>query len=333
MHLVVPMAGKGTRLRPHTHTTPKPLLPIAGKSMIERILETFAAVLPERIATVGFVLGDFGPEVTRELRAICDRLGFEARFYRQERPEGTGHAVYMAAELLAGPVLVAFADTLFELDHAPHFEAEAVVWTCEVQDPRRFGVVLEREGRITDFVEKPSTPISNKAIVGIYYFREGAHLRRALERLIAEDRRGYGGELQLTDALDDLLKQGLHFATSSVSAWLDCGTVADTLRSTFYFLERLGRSVDPAAAVERSVLIEPVYVGPGAVISRSVVGPYVSVEAGARLEDAIVRRSIVNRRAELVRVALEESFIGQHARLRGLSGRFNVGDHSAAEGA
>jgi glucose-1-phosphate thymidylyltransferase len=326
------MAGKGTRLRPHTHTTPKPLLPVAGKLMVERILEAFVGALPERIDTIGFVLGDFGAEVSATLAELCRRLGAEARFYRQESPEGTGHAVYMAAELLEGPVIVAFADTLFELDRLFSLDAEALIWVKEVEDPRRFGVVLEEGGRIVGFVEKPSEPISRKAIIGIYYFRQGARLRQALERLIRENRRGHGGELQLTDALDDLIRQGLPFQTTTVSSWLDFGTVTDMLQSTFYVLERMGQDVHPSAVIENSVLLGPVYVGPNVQIRNAVVGPFVSLEAGVCLEHSRIERTILNRHAYVAHSLLRESFIGQHACLVGLSGRFNIGDHSAAEG-
>ena len=176
MRLIVPMAGRGTRLRPHTHVTPKPLLPVVGRTMVERIVETFAEAIGDFEEAV-FILGpDFGDEVRQQLTAICDRFGIAASFGVQETAKGTAHAIAQAGDKLAGECVLVFADTLFTMDKAPDLDADAVIWVMEVEDPSRFGVVVKDGERITDFVEKPDTPISNEAIVGIYYVQEGERL-------------------------------------------------------------------------------------------------------------------------------------------------------------
>ncbi|HEX8385386.1 MAG TPA: nucleotidyltransferase family protein, partial [Rubricoccaceae bacterium] len=201
MKLIVPMAGRGTRLRPHTHVTPKPLLPVAGRPMVERIIETFAAAFPTPFTEAVFVLGpDFGDGVRADLTGICARYGIEATFAVQETARGTAHAVAQAGDELAGEVVVVFADTLFTMGAVPAFTSDAVVWTMTVEDPSRFGVVVKEGERIAAFVEKPDTPVSNEAIVGIYYVRDGAALRQEIQFLLDHNVTGKGDEFQITDA-------------------------------------------------------------------------------------------------------------------------------------
>src|SRR5690606_8685210 len=207
MKLIVPMAGRGTRLRPHTHVTPKPLLPVVGRSMVERIVETFIGALPKKLDEAVFVLGpDFGDEVRRQLSAICERHGLRADFAVQAQALGTAHAVLQAGDALDGECVIVFADTLFAMDETSARVADAVVWVKRVAAPRRFGVVVKEGERISAFVEKPQEPISNEAIIGIYYVRDGATLRHEIDYLIEHGVKGAGGEYQLTDALDRMLK-------------------------------------------------------------------------------------------------------------------------------
>lgn len=331
MKLIVPMAGRGTRLRPHTHVTPKPLLPVAGRTMVERIVETFAGALPRGFDEAVFVLGpDFGDGVRDQLTAIAGRFGIRAAFAVQETARGTAHAVAQAADALDGEVVIVFADTLFEMG-TPDLDADAVVWTKTVEDPSRFGVAVHDDtGRITEFVEKPSTPISREAIVGIYYIRDGATLRREIDYLIENHVTGIGDEFQLTDALDRMLKAGLTFKTASVDAWLDCGTIPALMETSTLVLAQDGQNGKHGTVADDAVIVEPVYVGEGATITGSVVGPNVSVEAGARIAGSVVRDSIVFAQAAVEASALHDSLVGHHAVVRGVAGTLNIGDHATA---
>ena len=327
MKLIVPMAGRGTRLRPHTHVTPKPLLPVVGRTMVERIVETFAGAIGDFDEAV-FILGpDFGDDVRRQLTAICERFGIAASFGVQETALGTAHAVAQAGDKLAGECVLVFADTLFVMDAAPDLDADAVVWVMEVEDPSRFGVVVKDGDRITDFVEKPDTPISNEAIVGIYYVKDGERLASEIAYLMDNEVTGKGDEYQLTDALDRMLKDGATFKTARVTEWLDCGTIPAIKDTTHVVLGKEGEN-RKEGTVENSHLIEPVFIGEGAVVRDSVVGPYVAVHGGARVVESAVRNTIVFGHAEVDSTALDGSLVGHHARVRGFSGTLNVGDHA-----
>ena len=329
MKLIVPMAGRGTRLRPHTHVTPKPLLPVAGRTMVERIVETFAQTLPRALDEAVFILGpDFGPEVRRQLTAIGERHGIAAHFAVQEVAKGTAHAVAQAGSFLDGECVVVFADTLFYMDEAPDLDADPVVWVKHLDDPRRFGVVVKEGDRITDFVEKPSEPISNEAIIGIYYLRDAAVLRREIDYLLEHHVTGVGGEYQLTDALDRMLKDGRTFKTAAVSEWLDCGTIPAIKATSKLILAKEGEN-RKQGTVENSTLVEPVFIGPNATVRDSVVGPYAAVHGDAVITGSIVRNTIVFERATVEAACLDESVVGHDAHVRGFAGTLNVGDHAA----
>jgi glucose-1-phosphate thymidylyltransferase len=327
MKLIVPMAGRGTRLRPHTHVTPKPLLPVVGRTMVERIVETFAEAIGDFEEAV-FVLGpDFGDDVRRQLTEICDRFGIEATFAVQATAQGTAHAIAQAGGKLEGECVLVFADTLFTMDRAPDLDADAVVWVMEVEDPSRFGVVVKDGDRITDFVEKPDTPISNEAIVGIYYVKDGARLAGEIQYLMDHDVRGKGDEFQLTDALDRMLKDGATFKTARVTEWLDCGTIPAIKSTTEIVLDHDGES-RTEGTVENSRIIEPVYIGEGAVVKDSVVGPYAAVHGGATITESADRHTIVFGEARIEGSALDGSMVGHHADVRGFAGTLNIGDHA-----
>jgi glucose-1-phosphate thymidylyltransferase len=330
MKLIVPMAGRGTRLRPHTHVTPKPLLPVLGATMVERIVTTFKGVLPNGLDEAVFILGpDFGQEVRDQLTAICEQEGIQAHFGVQDKALGTAHAVYQAGDHLQGEVVVVFADTLFYMDEKPDLDADAVIWVKTVEDPRRFGVVVKDGDRITDFVEKPATPISNEAIIGIYYMKEGERLKREIAYLMDNDVTGHGGEYQLTDALDRMLKDGAIFKTAAVTDWLDCGTIPALKETTGIVLGKDGEA-RTEGAVEDAVLIQPVYLGPGATVRRSVVGPNVSVEAGAVVEDSVVKDAILFGNSHVAGSRLADAVVGHHAKVQGVCGALNIGDHATA---
>jgi len=330
MKLIVPMAGRGTRVRPHSHVTPKPLLSVKGKSIVERIVDTFAEVLPEVPDEGVFVLGpDFGQEIRDELTAICEERGMEAHFPVQREALGTAHAVGCADEHLAGSGMLVFADTLFHREDEIEIDddADVVAFVREVEDPRRFGIAVRDGEQVTELIEKPDDPVSNEALIGIYYIRELADLKSGIDYLIENDLQGAGGEYQLTDALDRRLQKGDLFTTAEVDAWMDCGTIPALLETTGRILDREADDLRHGT-VKNSVVHEPVYVGPDATIEDAVVGPHVSVEAGATVENAVVRDSIVFREASVENAVLQKSVVGRHAAVRQKIQSLNVGDHS-----
>lgn len=331
MKLIIPMAGRGTRVRPHSHTTPKPLLPVAGTMIVERIVETFSRTLDGTIDEIVYILGpDFGKEVREELESMSARHDARAVFRVQETALGTAHAVACAGESLNGEVIIVFADTLFDTAGKVSVQqADSVIWLKEVEDPSRFGVAVHEGDVITDFVEKPSEPISKLAIIGVYYFREGADLAREIDYLMENGVTGHGDEYQLTDALDRLLKGGSVFRKATVDEWLDCGTLPAWLETTFTVLgkERGDGSAD-AEAFPGCVIREPVYLGEGVQLEDSEIGPFVSIEAGAKISRSKIRRSIVREEAVITGADLTDSTIGRHADVKGMRGEVHVGDHS-----
>ena len=336
MKLVIPMAGRGTRVRPHSHVTPKPLLNVCGQSMIERLVDTFARVLPGTLDEGVFVLGpDFGQPVRDQLTRICESRKMKASFAVQDVALGTAHAVFAAHEFLSGDGIVVFADTLFDMEPLTSVgDADVVAWVKHVEDPSRFGVAVREGDDIVAFVEKPKELISHEALIGIYYVRDLGALDRAIKHLIDNEVTGIGGEYQLTDAMDLLLKEGSVFRTASVTEWLDCGTI-EALRDTTRFIldKEFGSADEPGRSVEfrNSILVPPVFIGEGASISHSVVGPYASVERGAHIERSIVSDSIVFADATVTDVVLRDSLIGQSAVVAPRTRSVNIGDHSTIE--
>jgi glucose-1-phosphate thymidylyltransferase len=332
MKLIVPMAGRGTRVRPHSHVTPKPLLHVKGRTIVERIVDTFARVMPEVPDEGVFILGpDFGSEIRDQLTQICESRDMTPHFAVQEEALGTAHAVGCAGDHLEGDGIVVFADTLFAIDEDVDLgDADVVVWVKHVDDPSRFGVAVREGDRVTRLVEKPDEPISNEAIIGIYYMKDLASLKTEIDYLIENDIRGKGDEFQLTDAFDRRLQKGDLFQTASVDAWMDCGTIPALLDTTTRILKRENEEGElHQGTVKDSVIHDPVYIGPGAMVRDAVVGPNVSIEAGATVSNAVVRDSIVFQHARVEDAVLADSLVGRHAVAKSAVQSINVGDHSA----
>jgi glucose-1-phosphate thymidylyltransferase len=330
MKIIIPMAGKGTRLRPHTLTVPKPLIPVAGKPIIQRLVEDLAGSYDGPIAEIAFIVGDFGPEVERELAAIAANLGAACRFYQQEKPLGVGHAIYCAAESLKGKCMIAFADTLFKADFSFNAQEDGVIWVQKVKDPSAFGVVqLDADGYIAGFVEKPSSFVSDLAIVGIYYFQEAEKLRDALHQVISQDIREKN-EYQLTTALEILRENGLRFATGEIEEWLDCGNKEAILHSNARMLEfhREQPLIAASAQIEHSVIVPPCYVGEHATVKNSVIGPYVSVGSHSSVENTVMNNSIVQNNSQIKNAVLENSMIGNASKYISSKEELNLGDYS-----
>lgn len=325
------MAGKGTRLRPHSHTTPKPLLPVAGTTIIERIVETFSRTVNRQIEEIAFILGDFGPIVESDLTEMSQRHGARASFFKQDVAHGTAHAVFCAEEKLDGEIIVVFADTLFDTSSGVNVDdTDAVIWLKEVEDPSRFGVAVQEEGRITGFVEKPSEFISNLAIIGVYYFRDGAALREKIRHQLDNNLRGHGNEFQLTDAIDALLKEGRVFKSATVDEWLDCGTIDAWLDTSAVICQKETQSFD-ASKFQNTTIVEPVYIAEGVSIRNSIIGPNTSIGEGASISGSAIRNSIVLDRATVIDSELDRATIGFDSQVINMRGSAHIGDHSVVE--
>lgn len=330
MKIIIPMAGRGTRLRPHTLTVPKPLIPVAGKPIIQRLVEDLANAYGKKIDEIAYIVGDFGPDVERELVQIAGTLGAKGKIYRQDKALGVGHAIYCAGESLDGPCMIAFADTLFKANFRFDTAEEGFIWVQKVKDPSSFGVVkLDEQGYITEFVEKPATFVSDLAIVGIYYFREGEKLRNALRYIIDNDIREKN-EYQLTTALERLKNEGVRFRTGEVEEWLDCGNKEAILYSNERMLEfhRDNGLVSGNALIENSVIVPPCFVGDNAVIKNAVIGPYVSVGHNSVVENTIISNSIIQNRSQIKNAVLDYSMVGNSSRYIGSRDELNLGDYS-----
>ncbi|WP_424963144.1 sugar phosphate nucleotidyltransferase [Ekhidna sp.] len=330
MNLIIPMAGKGKRLRPHTLTTPKPLIPIAGKPIVQRLVEDIAKVTPEKIEKIGFVIGDFDEEIKDKLRGIAKEVGATAHFFVQETAEGTAHAIACANDILEGKVTVAFSDTLFRANFKLNPEDDGIIWTKQIEDPSAFGVVKTNEsGVITDFIEKPKDFVSDQAIIGIYYFKHGEDLREEINYLIKNNIRG-GGEFQLTMALENLKNKGTNFTIGTVNDWLDCGNKEITVQSNSQYLGFLNGEdlISNDARLENCEVIEPVYVGEGTEISNSTIGPNVSIGNNCKISNSRLSESLIQNNTTLEDVDLINSMIGNFVNLKGQPKSVSLGDYS-----
>lgn len=331
MKIIIPMAGKGSRLRPHTLTIPKPLLPIAGKPMVQRLVEDLAVSLTQPIEEIAFVIGAFGQETEDKLRQVADAMNARCSIYYQEEPLGVGHAILCAAPSLAGPCMIAFSDTLFKADFSFDPKAEGVIWLQKVSDPSSFGVVtLNGEGYISGFVEKSPVFISDLAIVGIYYIREADRLRQALEQMTTQGIRDKG-EFQITTALEMLRQGGLRFRSAYIEEWLDCGNKENLLttnRRMLHLKQDSERLVSNTARIENSIVLPPCYIGENTLVRNSVIGPYVSIGSNAEVAHSVISDSIIQNDAVIQNANLTLSMIGNSVDYQGESSKLSLGDYS-----
>lgn len=333
MKIVVPMAGRGSRLRPHTLTVPKPLVPVGGKPIVHRLVQDIAKTSSEKIDEIAFVIGDFGKEVENELIKVAENLGAKGRIYYQDKALGTAHAVLCAAESLKGPVVVAFADTLFKADFTMDSESDGILWVKQIEDPSAFGVVkLNDEGVITDFVEKPETFVSDLAMIGIYYFKEAEKLKVELQYLI-DNGIIKGGEYQLPDALRNLTKKGAQFKPGKVTEWLDCGNKKVTVHTNQRVLEfdKDEDLISKDLVSKNSVVVPPCFIGEHVVLENAVVGPHVSLGRGTTVKNSVVTNSIVQKNAMITNSVLQDSMIGNNAKILSHGKVISIGDYTTIE--
>jgi glucose-1-phosphate thymidylyltransferase len=336
MKIIVPMAGRGSRLRPHTLTIPKPLIPIAGKPIVHRLVEDIAGVINQKIDEIAFIIHkDFGKQVEKDLIAIAEKLGTKGTIYYQNEALGTAHAIMCAKESMSGPVVVAYADTLFRADFTLDTSADSVIWVKQVEDPSAFGVVqLNENNQIVDFVEKPKEFVSDLAIIGIYYFKSGETLRSELQYLL-DNNIVKGGEYQLTDALENMKEKGLKFVPGKVDEWMDCGNknvTVDTNSRLLQFLHQDGENlINPSVKLENAMIIPPCYIGNDVVVMNSTIGPNVSLGNGCHVIDSTIKNSLIQTHAHIKNASLDNAMIGNHAVFNGAFSSISIGDYSVLE--
>ena len=326
MKVIIPLAGRGTRLRPHTHTKPKPLVTVAGKPVLGHVLDMLDGLAIEEIV---FIVGYLGEQIEAY---VSEHYDFPARYIEQKELKGQAHAIGLAREHVDGPVLIIFVDTIADADLSlpDRVDADGVIYVKEVDDPRRFGVVtLDERGYIRRFVEKPEEPVSNLAVIGMYYLRDSELMFACIDELIRRNIQTKG-EYFLADALQLMVDRGARLIASTVEVWEDCGTPEAVLHTNRYLLER-GKGNDGPFQAENTVIIPPVYIHPSAQIRNSVIGPYVTVAAGCQIEESIIRDSIIDEGSIITACMLAQSLIGKEAFVKGRYRRLNVGDSASVD--
>lgn len=323
------MAGMGKRMRPHTLTTPKPLIPIAGKPMVQHIVEDIIKVCDEHVDEIAFVVGRFGKEAENNLIAVAESLGAKGSIFYQDEPQGTAHAIMCAKECLKGKVVVAFADTLFVANFKMDSSQEGIIWVQKVDDPKPFGVVkLDANNVITEFVEKPQEFVSDLAIIGIYYFKDGDYLKRELQYLL-DNKIKEKGEYQLTNALENMKAKGTRFTSGKVAEWLDCGNKDATVYTNQRILEVTKNKARNSNFMNKnSSIIEPCFIGENVQLINSTVGPYVSIGGNSVIENSVVKNSIIQTNSKILKAELSNSMVGNYAEFTGKSTDASISDYS-----
>lgn len=330
------MAGRGSRLRPHTLTVPKPLIPVAGKPIVHRLVEDIAAVLNQSIEEVAFIIHEsFGKQVENDLIEIAQKLGAKGTIYYQNEALGTGHAIMCAKDSLSGPAVIAYADTLIRADFDLDTTADSVIWVKQVDKPEAFGVVnLNADGEIIELVEKPKEFVSDLAVIGIYYFKDVAILKNELQSVL-DNNILHGGEYQINDGIKQMMEKGMKFVPGKVDEWMDCGNkdvTVETNTRMLGFLHNDGEHlIDYDVKQENSTIIPPCYIGEDVVLINATVGPNVSLGKGCHIIDSEIKNSLVQTHARIKNAKLDNAMIGNHASFDGNFKTISIGDYSVLE--
>ena len=339
MKIIVPMAGRGSRLRPHSLTVPKPLIPVAGQPIVHRLVKDIAKVLKQPIEEIAFVLGDpawFDDDVVSKLEDLAKSLGAKASIYRQDKPLGTGHAIMCAKPSLSGPAVIAYADTLIRAEFDLDPTADSVIWTKQVDNPEAYGVVkLNANQEIVELVEKPETFVSDQAVIGIYYFKDVAVLKGKLQEILDENVMN-GGEYQINDGIKRMMADGKVFKTGTVDEWMDCGNkdiTIETNQRMLGFLKADGEEqlVADSAKLENSKIIEPCFIGENVVLRNTTIGPFVSVGNDSLIENSTVKNSLIQSHTSIKNANLDQAMIGNHVKYNGEFKAISIGDYSVLE--
>jgi len=330
------MAGRGSRLRPHTLTVPKPLIPIAGKPIVHRLVEDIAGVLNQPIDEVAFIIHEsFGKEVEAELVAIAQKLGAKGTIYYQNVALGTGHAIMCAKDSLSGPAVIAYADTLIRADFDLDTTADSVIWVKQVDQPEAFGVVnLNANGEIIELVEKPKEFVSDLAVIGIYYFKDVAVLKDELQAVL-DNNIVHGGEYQINDGIKQMMAKGMKFVPGKVDEWMDCGNknvTVETNSRMLNFLQQDGEKLIATNLIsENSTIIEPCFIGENVMLKNATVGPNVSLGNGCKLENTTIKNSLVQNLTHIKNATIDNAMIGSHVIYNGAFTSISIGDYSVLE--
>lgn len=332
------MAGRGSRLRPHTLTVPKPLIPVAGKPIVHRLVTDIAKVLGEPVDEIAFILGDpafFGDDVVESLKSLAEGLGAKASIYRQDEPLGTGHAIMSAKPSLSGPAVIAYADTLIRAEFDLDKNADSVIWVKQVDQPEAFGVVkLNGDNEIVELVEKPEEFVSDLAVIGIYYFKDVGVLKDELQYVL-DNNIINGGEYQINDGIKRMMEKGMKFVPGQVDEWMDCGNknvTVETNQRMLGFLEKDGEHmISDSVKKENANIIEPCYIGENVVLKNTTVGPFVSISSGTTIENSTVKNSIIQSESTIKNAILDNAMIGNYVKYDGNFETISIGDYSVLE--
>ena len=332
LKIVIPMAGWGTRMRPHTWSKPKPLVGVAGKPSFDHLMDMFKTIPEPDNTEYIFIIGPFlGEQIPVYVKKHYPNV--KAHYVVQEEMKGQSHTIWLARHLVSGPTIVVFSDTLLETDFSflANEETDGVAWVKAVPDPRRFGVAeLNKENGIQRLIEKPQSMENNLALVGCYYFKHGEKLVSAVNEQM---KRGIQlkGEYFLVDAINIMIDNGASMRTNSGDVWLDTGTIESTLETNKYMLEHGRDNSKEAAKLAGVTIIPPVFIHTTAKVNGSVIGPHVSISADCDVNGCVIRNSILDDGAEVMDSVLDGSFIGRHARVEGHAKTINIGDTSSVE--
>ena len=329
------MAGRGSRLRPHTLTTPKPLLPVGGKPIVQRLVEDIVGICKKQVDEIAYIIGDFGKEIEDQLIKIAKDLGSKGTIYYQKEPLGTAHAILCAQESLKGNCVIAFADTLFKADFNLDSTKDGIIWVSQIEDPSSFGVVkVDQKNIITDFVEKPEVFVSDLAIIGIYYFKDGDYLKKELQYLLDNNIKDKG-EYQLTNALENMKNKGINFSTGKVIEWLDCGNKNATVYTNQRILKFSGNQVDKLTNIDNSEIIEPCFIAENVMIKNSKIGPYVAIQKNTIIENSNISNSIIQSNTHIKDGHLVNSMIGSNVIYKSNKTKQNIsiGDYTEVRNA
>ena len=318
MKVIIPLAGLGKRMRPHTHSKAKPMVRLAGKPILGHLLDW---VVDERVDEVILIVSPHQADVEPYARSATKR---PVRIVVQDHPRGQADAINRAAPYVDGPALVVFSDTLADVtfDHLAKTDGDGLIYVKEIADPSRMGIIVVKDGRITDYVEKPQDPIGNLATIGMYYFRNSGALFSAIERVLAQPPK-LNGEYFIADAVKLMIEDGQILKPYIVSTWEDTGTPEATLHAHRYLLEQSGGQTRPREGV---AVIPPVYIADDAEVSASVIGPYVTIESGCRVSRSVLTDCILDEHVTLANAVLERSHLGTRVQLSGTPVAANLGD-------
>lgn len=320
------MAGMGTRLRPLTLNTPKPLLKLSGKTILERIIENISYTVSEQITDIAFIVGNFSDDIINQVKNLSIQENIKKYIFVQSEPLGTAHAIYQAKSLLSGSVIIAYADTIFEANFKLNEEFDGIILTKQVENPQLYGVVQKQNDLITNFVEKPKNFISNEAIIGVYYFKNAEILLNKIELLLNNNIRE-NNEFQITNALQMLIDDKQKFSSQIVKHWLDCGTLQMLLNTNKHLLENRNYTKNEFI-YENSLIIEPCYIGKNVKISNSIVGPYTTLEDNTIITNSVISNSIIYNNSSLTNANIINSIIGNNANISYKQNTIYLGDYA-----